>query len=430
MKRYRRTNVLAVFCALASVFLILYGCGGGGDDGGGGPVAVTYGISGQATLTGSGLSGVTMALSGVRSGNAITDASGNYSFTGLDNGSYTITPSKTGFTFSPTSSPKTVSGANITGVNFIATPVAPSAAFLQADLAGTWDFLEFDTGLGSGWSHSVMAINDSGNLTSATNFLDNRGNTSIPPEALTLHVTVDSTGIVSFKDAADVDVGLHAHMSLDKKLVVGVMGNDNNASPGLLVLRKRTGAAFASADLANKTFVYHDLFSGTDNNSGHGTGTTDSSRLTVSSTGIMTVSDEPAFYGIVTDDKKVIFYVNSFGAQEYEFGVLTITGQTYTQADLAGVTYFTVINSATFGKPGWAYGSSSMDNVGNGTYLTYQDATNGAMPPPYTLVISATGVMTAPANPSYHGQLSWNKDLIVRTGINANGRSQLVISIR
>ena len=59
-----------------------------------------------------------MTLSGAKSGTTITDASGNYTFTGLDNGSYTITPSRTGFTFSPTSSPQTVSGANITGRQF------------------------------------------------------------------------------------------------------------------------------------------------------------------------------------------------------------------------------------------------------------------------------------------------------------------------
>ena len=85
------------------------------------PVAVTYSISGQVASTGSGLSGVTMALTGASSATAITDASGNYSFTGLDNGSYTITPSRTGFTFSPTNSPRTVSGADITAVNFAST---------------------------------------------------------------------------------------------------------------------------------------------------------------------------------------------------------------------------------------------------------------------------------------------------------------------
>src|SRR4030066_698503 len=124
MKRYSRTNVLAIFCALASVILILYGCGAD-DSGVRGTFAVTHSISGQVTSTGSGLSGVTMALSGASSATTITDASGNYTFTGLANGSYTITPSRTGFTFSPTSSPQTVSGADITAVNFTATATQP-----------------------------------------------------------------------------------------------------------------------------------------------------------------------------------------------------------------------------------------------------------------------------------------------------------------
>src|SRR5512141_2758850 len=118
--RHRRAYSLAVFCALASVFLILNGCGG--DDGGGGGVAVTYSISGTVVTFGP-LSGVTMTLSGSSSATAITDASGNYAFTGLVNASYTITPSRTGYTFSPTSSTHTVSGASITSVNFTATPV-------------------------------------------------------------------------------------------------------------------------------------------------------------------------------------------------------------------------------------------------------------------------------------------------------------------
>jgi hypothetical protein len=36
---------------------------------------------------------------------------------------YTVTPSKAGFTFSPTSQPVTVNGANVTAVNFTATPI-------------------------------------------------------------------------------------------------------------------------------------------------------------------------------------------------------------------------------------------------------------------------------------------------------------------
>jgi len=75
---------------------------------------LTYSISGSAVLQ-----GVTINLSG--GGSATTDAHGVYTFSGLANGSYTLTPSKTGFTFTPGSVTVAVSGANITnGPIFIA----------------------------------------------------------------------------------------------------------------------------------------------------------------------------------------------------------------------------------------------------------------------------------------------------------------------
>ena len=121
------------FALLAIV--VLAGCGGDGG-GGGGVGTVTYSISGLVTSTGSGLSGVTMALSGASSATTTTDASGNYTFTGLDNGSYTVTPGRTGFTFSPTSSPQTVSGVNKTAVNFTATSTQ-SARIVPCPPSGT-----------------------------------------------------------------------------------------------------------------------------------------------------------------------------------------------------------------------------------------------------------------------------------------------------
>ena len=77
-----------------------------------------------------------MTLSGGKSGTTITDASGNYTFTGLDNGSYTVTPSRTGFTFSPTDNTQTVSGADITAVNFTTT-AGPSAQIVPCPPSGT-----------------------------------------------------------------------------------------------------------------------------------------------------------------------------------------------------------------------------------------------------------------------------------------------------
>ena len=76
---------------------------------------VTYSISG--TISGSGGAGATVVLSGASSGTTTADGSGNYSFAGLSSGAYVITPSNTGFVFTPANQSEILSG-NITGVNF------------------------------------------------------------------------------------------------------------------------------------------------------------------------------------------------------------------------------------------------------------------------------------------------------------------------
>lgn len=74
--------------------------------------AVTYSIAGSA-----GTSGATVTA-GTKS--ATSDASGNYTITGLAAGTYTVAASKSGCTFSPTSLSVTV-GPNATGKSFTAT---------------------------------------------------------------------------------------------------------------------------------------------------------------------------------------------------------------------------------------------------------------------------------------------------------------------
>jgi hypothetical protein len=80
----------------------------------------TFSISGTISPTAGG-SGATVTLSGAASGTTTANSSGAYTFTGLANGTYAVTPSRTGYTFSPTSQNATVNGANVTGANFTAT---------------------------------------------------------------------------------------------------------------------------------------------------------------------------------------------------------------------------------------------------------------------------------------------------------------------
>ena len=77
----------------------------------------TYSISGTLSPAALG-SGVTVALSGAAGATTTTDSSGNYVFSGLVNGSYTLTPTMSGTIVTPPSQTVTVNGASITGVNF------------------------------------------------------------------------------------------------------------------------------------------------------------------------------------------------------------------------------------------------------------------------------------------------------------------------
>ncbi len=86
---------------------------------------LTYTISGRITSNGTGLSSVFVAVSGSGTGVVLTDADGNYTFTGVRAGSYVITPTLIGFAFTPVNRPVDVTTASVTGMDFAAVPLTP-----------------------------------------------------------------------------------------------------------------------------------------------------------------------------------------------------------------------------------------------------------------------------------------------------------------
>ena len=87
---------------------------------------------------GTGISGVTITLTGDASDTTTTAADGTWIFDPPDTlppGSYTITPTKTNYIFYATSSAQTVTTANITGVDFVSTLMLLYDEFTTADAA-------------------------------------------------------------------------------------------------------------------------------------------------------------------------------------------------------------------------------------------------------------------------------------------------------
>ena len=94
--------------------------------------APTWTISGNVSTNGANAS---VALGGAATATTTADASGNYSFAGLANGSYTVTPTKSGYTFNPANQPATVNGANVSGVNFAATQNVTTGLAIDAKVS-------------------------------------------------------------------------------------------------------------------------------------------------------------------------------------------------------------------------------------------------------------------------------------------------------
>ncbi len=144
--RRRATRVLGLLLPLT----LAAACGGGGGGGGSGGVVGGGGGQTQSTISGTVSpaslgAGVQVALSGAATSTTTANASGNYSFGGLANGAYTVTPGGALLNFSPASTPVTVNGSNVAGVDFTASSTS-SATFLDdfngSSLGSAWTIIQ------------------------------------------------------------------------------------------------------------------------------------------------------------------------------------------------------------------------------------------------------------------------------------------------
>jgi chitodextrinase len=132
-----------------------------------GTSTASYTISG--TVSGAIAAGVTINLTGSATTSMTTDASGNYTFTGLANGSYTVTPSLTCYTFTPISISKTINSANSNGNNFVSA-ASGSGCVPTAGLVAYYPF--------NGNTNDASGNGNDGIVSGATLTTDRFGNTN------------------------------------------------------------------------------------------------------------------------------------------------------------------------------------------------------------------------------------------------------------
>ena len=386
--------------------------------------AGTYSIAG--TVSGAVASGVKITLSGDRDASVITGTDGTYTFSGLYGGDYTVTPYLSGYAFTPASITITSLASYYSGNDF----VSAAANFTQADLEGTWNFQSLEAGSWDGWARGTVTIAADGTVTFDS--CVNRDGACAPGSAV---LTINSTtGVIADSGNADN----HYTMAANKTFVVGTQHSEGTTHPAIIIFQKKVdGVSYANADLYNLSFVYHRLSVGSSTTWEYGSGTTNGAgvltpgnytdptgtyasgsgpgTVSVSSAGVVTFSDDTAFSGFLSSDKKTIVGTETSDTGVYTLMVIQITtGQSSSTSQLAGTSFLHTLasGSADF----WAHQSMAITSGGvitfNDDFVASDSHTGPSLTEHPTISIGSSGTATADSG-TFHGQLSYDGKFMV-----------------
>jgi hypothetical protein len=252
----------------------------------------THNISG--TVSGDIKQGVAISVDSTHS--ATTDASGNYTISGLTDGSYTVTPTLSGYTFTPQSKSVNISGSNTGKVDFsakkISTPPSPGPQ-VQNDAyfvkAGTSLNVPAESGVlvndsdvnGNALSaivdsqviNGVLSLKSDGaftytpNITSGTDSFTYRAdNGTAKSEVATVTITIIASGT----DLPPTAVGDKYTVAQNAKLFVnaqsGVLENDfpTGLKNGAVIVKSTTNGAISLSKDGAFNYTPKKDFSGVD----------------------------------------------------------------------------------------------------------------------------------------------------------------------
>jgi hypothetical protein len=272
------------------------------------PSLGAYGISGSVSP---GTSGITVTLSGPVSQSTVTNASGAYSFTGLPNGTYTVTPSSGATTFTPSSQSVTINGNSPSGVNFAmqVLSVSPATVPFSATIGG------------SNPSPATVNVTDTGTgslsftATSDSSWLSASPSSGTTPQALQIsasitglaggtytgHITVTSAGALGSPAVVTVTLTVNSGTST-------ISGNVSTNGASATVALSGAASATTTAD-ASGNYSFAGLANGsytvTPTKSGY-TFSPTSQQVTVSSasvSGVNFTATQNASSGLAMDAK-------------------------------------------------------------------------------------------------------------------------------
>ncbi len=203
----------------------------------------TFSLSGTVSFSGSGKQGVLLTLSTTPSRTTATNGSGAYAFPGLENGAYTVTPSKPGYTFTPASTAASINSADLTSVDFTAA-IASGVNKFDGTYSGTWT--NTDSGNNANGTFTITAANGTLSNISVTITSGGFG-------ILFTSGTISPTGVISGSgDASPVPSCSGALGTFSGQITVDAAGN---ASMNMTYSRTASGSCAAESGSMTATRI-------------------------------------------------------------------------------------------------------------------------------------------------------------------------------
>jgi len=432
----KKIKSMAYLLLIVLLGLSLNTCGGGGsddiddliDD-----LTGRHAISG--TVSGAVAGGVTITLTDADNDTDTTTTAtgGTYAFDGLADGTYTVTPELTGYTFTPASQQVVIDGADMT-VHFTARSSSATTPYVQTDLQATWDVQILEAGNTNGWGRYNVTVSAAGGIT-FNNCQDSTGSTTCPAGPIVWTIN-PNTGVITETDNGVATDG-HYAITLNKNLIAGTI----TGSSQLLIAQKRvSGVTYSNSDLQSKHCVMHSLMVGGENKWLHEVGSTDANRvvtiasstdpdgtdsdavdtgvtISVDANGVVTMNGTMSSYrGFLSYDKKTIVGTFTEDGDTYQLMVIQITdGQTGNSvSNVAGtwIDHLLAIGGADF----WAHQNIAINNSGVMTFSNWTDNNTAVTGPTATetIAIGSTGTATIQGT-DFHGQLSYDGQFLIGT---------------
>ena len=227
LKRNASMKFPSLLIMLFGLSVLIAACGDSGR--GAGLLPATYSISGK--VSGDIRQSVNIAVSGAVSANVPTDANGNYSVSGLPNGSYTVTPSKSGYAFTQASRSVAINGDDSSGNDFTTAAVlyTVTGTVSGAVTAGVTITVTGTTEGGSPFTTSITTIGGSYSVPNVPNgdytVIPAIQGHSFAPVSIAVTISAGNAAIAAFTSTVDNSVKFNLTGTVSGDMRAGVTIN-------------------------------------------------------------------------------------------------------------------------------------------------------------------------------------------------------------